>query len=156
MNYCLINNSNICYWSLVRIGVSQSCLFMFICKMQNPLSLPRLGSVSHSKFLNRPLCAHSLALFHPSQCHKKYLLKWEIFNLITVDTWGWIILCWVWVLSCPYRMFSSNIYGLYSLEISSIPTPGCDNQNSLQSLPSIHLGQTGHGWKPLLLNFREE
>ena len=53
-------------------------------------------------------------------------------------------------------MFNSNIYGLYSLEINSIPTSGCDNQNCLQSLPNVHLGQIGHGWKPLLLNFREE
>lgn len=145
VNYCL-SNTKISSRPLVGIWVSRSRLFMFICKMPNPLPLPWLSPLSHSNtitlgFLTGLSVPHSLTLFHPSQCHKKYLLKQEFFNLSSVDTWGLIILCWVWVLSCPCRMFS-NIYGLYSLETSNIPIPGCNNQNCLQSLPNIPLGKS--------------
>ena len=42
---------------------------------------------------------------------------WLVFNLSTIDIWGWIIICWG---ICPvyWKMFSS-IPGLYSIDVSS-------------------------------------
>lgn len=63
----------------------------------------------------------------------------EFLNPSTLNIWGGIILCWR---ACPVHCrVLSSIAGLYPLDISSSPPPGCDSQKCLQTLPMSPGGQ---------------